>query len=304
MLTLEWILKDYDEDKPKESSESSQKISIYSQTTIAYKIKREDVTQDMFDDFFDDLKRPGVYILFGKTTIDNHEMIYVGQSDNVAKRLYDHRGGKPGEKQNGKTFWTECYAFVSMAPKLHKGNTEYLEYAFYQKASEANRYILDNTNIPTEKNVSLGDKDFCNDFILDCDLLSRLMGHPIFASLEDDSKKTKTVLLGTFEINNSARVGDNDSKYVNATGQYVEKGFTVLVDSIIAKNVTKKASKSIRDMRKDLKKRGYLKEENDKLVFKKEYTFLSPGIAASVVLGRSASAKDWKKVKQQGCESK
>ena len=49
-------------------------------------------------------------------------------------------------------------------------------------------------------------------------------------------------------------------------------------------------------MRKDLKKRGYIKEENGKLVFKKEYTFPSPGIAASVVFGRSASAKDWKEI--------
>jgi len=297
MLNIDLILKDYDENKPKESAESSQRLSIGSQTTIAYKIKRNDVTQDMSDSFFDDLKRPGVYILFGKTIIDNHGMIYIGQTDNVAKRLYDHRGGNDGEKQSGKTFWNDCFAFVSTDPKLQKGNTEYLEYAFYKKAYEANRYILDNTIVPSEKNISLGDKNFCDNFIGDCDLLSRLMGRPIFDSPEDDDDEVGTE-PGLFIIDNSARVGDNDPKYVKATGQKVDNnGFMVLINSIMTKNVTKKASKSIRDMRKELKKRGYIREENGKLVFKNEYTFPSPGIAASVVLGRSASAKEWKKVK-------
>ena len=41
-------------------------------------------------------------------------------------------------------------------------------------------------------------------------------------------------------------------------------------------------------------KRGYIREENSKLKFTQEYTFKSPGIAAAIVLGRNASAADWK----------
>ena len=300
MLKIELILKDYDENEIDKTINSSQKYTIGGQTTVSYKIKRDDVNQDMSDDFYVDLNRAGVYNLFGKTATDNHEMIYIGQSDNIAKRLYDHKGGNDGEKQQGKAFWTECFAFVSMDPQLQKGNAEYLEYAFYQKASDAGRYVLDNTNVPKEKQISLTDSIFCKDFIGDCDLLSHLMGRPVFDSPVDD-KKEPISKSGKLVIDNSARVGYDDAKYVNATGHKVsteeyENGFTVLENSVIAKNVTKKASKIINDMRKKLKRRGYIKEEDGKLVFKKEYTFASPGIAASVVLGRSASAKDWKEV--------
>lgn len=300
MLKIELILKDYDENETEKSINSSQKFTIGGQTTISYKIKRNDVNQDMSDDFYGDLNRAGVYILFGKTATDNHEMIYIGQSDNIAKRLYDHKGGKDGEKQQGKAFWTECFAFVSIDPQLQKGNAEYLEYAFYQKASEAGRYIMDNTNEPAVKKISLSDSIFCNNFIGDCDLLSRLMGRPVFDSPADDNQEPISK-SGKLVIDNSARVGYDDVKHVNATGHKVstpeyENGFTVLENSIIAKPVTKKASKTISDMRKKLKRRGYIKEENGKLVFKKEFTFASPGIAASVVLGRNASAKEWKEV--------
>ena len=297
MLEIKVILKDYDESKPKQSAENPQKFFIGGQTTMSYKLKRENIDKDMLDSFYNQLKRPGVYVLFGKTTIDNHEMIYVGQSDNIAKRLYEHKGGKDGEKQQGKVFWNECYAFVTTDSQLQKGHAEYLEYKFYQKIYESGRYVLDNTNIPTEKIISEGDGIFCSNFIGDCDLLSRIMGRALFELQEESVTPPSDRMV----INNSARVGDDDSKYVNATGhkrstEEYENGFTVLENSIIAKNVTKKANKSIRDMRKDLKKRGYIKEENGKLVFKKEYTFPSPGIAASVVFGRSASAKDWKEI--------
>ena len=99
MLEIKVILKDYDESKPKQSAENPQKFFIGGQTTMSYKLKRENIDKDMLDSFYNQLKRPGVYVLFGKTTIDNHEMIYVGQSDNIAKRLYEHKGGKDGEKQ-------------------------------------------------------------------------------------------------------------------------------------------------------------------------------------------------------------
>lgn len=299
MLKIELIIKGYDEGSPEKTAKKPQKFSIGSQTTIAYKMNREDINQEMDDSFYDDLKQTGVYVLFGKTSQNNHDMIYIGQSDNVANRLYNHKGGQQGEKQTGKVFWTECYAFVSTDAQLQRGNAEYLEYAFYQKAHDAGRYIVDNTNAPGAKNISLSDKIFCDNFLLDCDLLSRIMGRPIFDSPDDDAKIISTE--GKLFINNSDRVGNNDLKFVNATGYQVsteefENGFTVLADSIITKEVTAKASKSIRDMRRFLKRHGYIKEEDGKLIFVKEYTFASPGIAASVVLGRSASAKEWKEV--------
>ena len=100
-------------------------------------------------------------------------------------------------------------------------------------------------------------------------------------------------------IFNGNRKGSDDAKFVNANGYFLqtsesENKFVVLENSIITSEVTKKASNTIKKLRRELIKRGYVKEENGHLIFKKEYQFVSAGIAASVVLGRNASAKEWK----------
>lgn len=275
------------------------KYSICSETTIGYKIPREFINRDMSESFFDKLKAPGVYVLVGKRAIDKNESIYVGQTDNVAHRLYEHKGGHEGEKKQGKMFWSECLAFVASDNQMQKGHAEYLELAFYKKAYEANRFILENENMPGEKSISEGDRIFCDDFIDDCDLLSTLMGVPIFSSLDNDAKDEVIGRSEQLAINNGNKRGFDDPRYVNSVGYICkttefDNGFMVLENSIIAKEVTKKAGNTIKKTRRELQKRGYIKEENNKLVFKREYLFPSAGIAASVVLGRSATSKEWK----------
>lgn len=291
MKRIELILMDGTADGPR-------KYAIGSETTIGYQIPRSRIEKDLTGSFFERLKSPGVYVLVGKHAIDQKDSIYIGQSDNVAKRLYEHKGGQDGEKQKGKLFWSECLAFVASDNQMQKGHTEYLELEFCKKAYAANRYVLENENMPSEKTVSEGDQIFCDDFVEDCALLSSLMGAPLFVSpaTAEDSVIGKSDQLS---IDNSSRRGYSDPKYVKATGflcqtsEYAQ-GFMVLENSVISKEVSKKASPTIKKLRRELTKRGYLREEDGKLLLKKEYLFPSAGIAASVVLGRSAVAKDWR----------
>lgn len=281
-----------------ETADTPRKYSICSETTIGYQIPRRWIDKDLSHSFFDSLKTPGVYILVGKHT-DQKESVYVGQSDNVAKRLYEHKGGQDGEKQQGKLFWNECLAFVASGSQLHKGHAEFLELAFYDGVYSANRYILENENRPSERNISEGDRIFCDDFIGDCTLLLSLMGRSVFTPLAIDAEQEILGSSDKLSICNSDRRAPSDPRYVNASGYLCQSaeypnGFMVLENSIIAKEVTKKANPYIKKMRRELTKRGYLREENGMLLIKKEYLFPSPGIAASVVLGRNAVAKDWK----------
>lgn len=291
MKRIELILMD-------DAATGPKKYTIGSETTIGYHLHRAAIGKTMDGVFFDSLKTPGVYVLIGKHAKDKKDSIYIGQSDNVAHRLYEHKGGQEGEKQRGKLFWEECMAFVATGDQLQKGHAEYLELAFYLRAYAANRYVLENENQPGEKRISEGDLIFCDDFLEDCDLLSSLMGRPIFQPLADGDAG----LLGQSDklfICNGDRRGLADPRYVNASG-YVcqsdeyDQGFLVLENSIIARETTKKASPAIKRLRRELTKRGYLREEDGVLTFKKEYLFPSAGIAAAVILGRNASAKDWK----------
>ena len=52
----------------------------------------------------DDLKNPGIYLLFGKDE-SNKDLIYIGEAESVFKRLNQHL--------NQKDFWNKTIAFVS-----------------------------------------------------------------------------------------------------------------------------------------------------------------------------------------------
>lgn len=273
-----------------------QRYSIGNKIIVGYKIPRQYIEKDLTDDFYEELKITGVYVLLGKQ--DGVEKVYVGQSDNVSTRLYKHRGGLEGEKRSGKEFWSECVAFVSVASLIHKGHAEFLEGTFYEKIRTAERYFIENQNMPTEKNLSKAEKKFCDDFIDDCELLLKLMGVPLFCHKEVDeddggSKFDKLMIC------NGDKCSSEDPRYINAIG-YISPTeenpdrFVVLEKSIINSFVSKKARASIRKLRNELMKKGCIKDENGKLIFKQKYSFKSPATAASFVLGRNASTKDWK----------
>ena len=273
------------------TAEGPQKYSIGNKKIVGYKISREFITDEMDSSFYDELHSQGVYVLIGNRNNGKGENIYIGQSDNIAKRLNDHKGGKDGEKECGKTFWYECMAFVSDENSI---DIEYLEEQFYNKAYDARRYTLDNINKPGEKEISEASMINSDEFLMDCDLLSKIMGRPIFTS-EPEADEDIKIASDCLFIDNSNRYGALDEKLVIAKGHKLENGeFLILEGSIITNEVTKKASNSIKKIRRDLKKSGEIKEIDGKLEFTKECRFESAGIAASIVLGRSASAKEWK----------
>ena len=80
------------------TAEGPQKYSIGNKKIVGYKISREFITDEMDSSFYDELHSQGVYVLIGNRNNGKGENIYIGQSDNIAKRLNDHKGGKDGEK--------------------------------------------------------------------------------------------------------------------------------------------------------------------------------------------------------------
>ena len=64
------------------------------------------------------LQQTGVYVLRGLDDEDR-PVIYVGQGENVWKRLADHYAKKD--------FWTQAAAFVSKDTYLNKAHVQYLE---------------------------------------------------------------------------------------------------------------------------------------------------------------------------------
>lgn len=91
----------------------------------------------------EEVARTEVYILAGPDPENAaQDMIYVGEGDNVLKRITTH------DKDSDKEFWTRCVAVISKGLNLTKSHVRFLESRLIAKGNEAGRARLCNGTAP------------------------------------------------------------------------------------------------------------------------------------------------------------
>lgn len=216
-----------------------------------------------------DLKKPGVYFLIGHNE-DDKETVYIGESEDVFKRLYQHQE---------KDFWTEALVFISKDENLNKAHIKYLEFSLHDEAVEANRYKIFNSNVPTKPAISEAEIAVMSEFSTNLKLLVGALGFRIFEKLTKSltSKQDKYLIAA--------------ARGAVATGIMTTEGFVVFKGSKIASTEVPSMPESFK------KKRAQIISENVVIDFEftQDYLFSSPSTAAAVVMGRSANGlKEWK----------
>lgn len=216
-----------------------------------------------------DLKKPGVYFLIGHNE-DDKETVYIGESEDVFKRLYQHQE---------KDFWTEALVFISKDENLNKAHIKYLEFSLHDEAVEANRYKVFNSNVPTKPAISEAEIAVMSKFSTNLKLLVGALGFRIFEKLTKSltSKQDKYLI--------------DAARGAVATGIMTTEGFVVFKGSKIASTEVPSMPESFK------KKRAQIISENVVIDFEftQDYLFSSPSTAAAVVMGRSANGlKEWK----------
>lgn len=216
-----------------------------------------------------DLKKPGVYFLIGHNE-DDKETVYIGESEDVFKRLYQHQE---------KDFWTEALVFISKDENLNKAHIKYLEFSLQDEAVEANRYKIFNSNVPTKPAISEAEIAVMSEFSTNLKLLVGALGFRIFENLTKPltSKQDKYLI--------------DAARGAVATGIMTTEGFVVFKGSKIASTEVPSMPESFK------KKRAQIISENVVIDFEftQDYLFSSPSTAAAVVMGRSANGlKEWK----------
>jgi hypothetical protein len=93
-----------------------------------------------------ELKRTGVYVLWGPAESDHLPRAYVGEGDPVLQRLEQHA--------KSKDFWTHAVAFSSEDQNLNKAHVQYIESRLLELALVAKRCELDNGNVPQPPSLS------------------------------------------------------------------------------------------------------------------------------------------------------
>ncbi|SFD85939.1 GIY-YIG nuclease family protein [Thermophagus xiamenensis] len=223
----------------------------------------------------EELKKPGVYLLFGKDEANN-DKVYIGEAEVIYDRLKQHL--------SQKDFWNETIAFISKDENLNKAHIKYLESRLFGIAKNVKRYKIENGATPTMSAISEADKAEMEEFIENIKMLTNTLGHKVFEEITEQlNKKAKKI----FEI--------NAARGAKAKGIATSAGFVVLKGSQIALSTVPSYPKPFEQIRNNLINRGTLKRENEKLILTEDYEFSSPSTAASIVMGRNANGlTEWK----------
>ena len=232
----------------------------------------------------EEAKRPGVYFLIGSDEETGEPTAYVGEAEQVTKRLKQHLS---------KDFWNQVVAFVSKDENLTKAHIKYLEGKLIDLGMQAGQGIIQNNQ---SSGARLPEADQAEmDIFLDRVLkLLPIMGTSLFSIPTAHGKTIKDRL-------------QCKTKGLIAYGNRTESGFLVYKGSqaVIADRpsaVLKKGGHYLR--RKSLVNKGVLVEEDGSLVFTRDFEFTSPSLAAGAISGGSANGltmwktKDGKTLKE------
>lgn len=220
-----------------------------------------------------ELKRTGVYILWGEGETGQLSRVYVGEGDGVVSRLEQHA--------RNKDFWTHAAVFTSKDDNLNKAHVQYLEARLVKLASDAKRCELDNGNLPQQPTLSEADIADAESFLADVLLCLPVVGVSFFEATRATSSKKDDLFL--------------KAKGIEARGIDSAEGFIVRAGSTAVKMEVPSIQPYMRELRRLLIRKEVLVDAGRVWKMAQDYAFNSPSTAAGVMLGRSANGRvEWK----------
>lgn len=243
-----------------ELSNWSGKAVAAPRTELAELLKREE------------LNNPGFYILTGVDPETGDRAIYIGEAENVAKRL---------KQQAADDFWNSVTVFVSKDENLTKSHIRYLEGLLIKRAIDNNSSLVRNSAVNTGARLPESDTAEMDVFLQQCIQLLPVLGIPDFNDKIDLAVDIEDLLY--CKIKNCV-----------ATGKRTTNGFVVFAGSQ-AVLINRPSAKHVKTTRDSLIGKGILQTNNEHLVFTTDYEFGSPSTAGSVIRGGNTNGlTNWK----------
>lgn len=220
-----------------------------------------------------EIQNVGIYFLIGSTEEGAKPKLYIGEAENCLNRLKQHN--------LKKEFWNTALVAVSKTQFFTKSHIKYLEWYCYEAAQKADRYSLDNNNIPTKPYIQEPIEVDLLDNFETIKMLVSTLGFPLFDTITKPKQK-KDILFCK-------------GKDAFAQGEYTEDGVVVFAGSTSNLEESNSIQNWISSMRAKLQEQGILIQDGNLLKFTSNYIFSSPSGAAAVVLGRNANGWiEWK----------
>jgi hypothetical protein len=219
-----------------------------------------------------ELDQVAVYFLFGESEESAKPIVYIGQTEDVRKRLDFHN--------STKDFWKTAVLIISRTQTFTQAHVRFLEWYCIERAKSVGRYSVENGNCPSEPFIPEPMQADLLDGFETLSVLLSTLGHPLFEPLVKIESSEPFFLKG---------------RDAEATGELVEDGFVVRAGALVRKEIVPSAVDTVSSMRAKLFESGVLKEENGQLRIAQDYLFGTPSGAAAVVLGRTSNGwVDWK----------
>ena len=229
------------------------------------------------------LKYMGCYVLVGKAD-DGSDSVYIGETEDLYSRLTKHK--------RKKTFWSSVYTVQNSGGTFDKAHLTYLEKLMIEKANDVDRYGTNNNNTGKITKIPEAKQNECLLYFETIKSLFKTLAFNLFVpEVEKEEFDERQVFY----------FKDKKEGLWNASGVYVNEKFTVLKGSISRMEpLARKVGSSQVKFKDRLIKEGIIKENNNQLVFQKDYTFNSPSTAASIVSLRSNNGwKVWKTINNE-----
>jgi hypothetical protein len=259
-----------------------------------------------------ELGRPGVYLLAGPTEGSALPQAYVGEGDPVRPRLEQHA------KQ--KDFWTHAVVFTSKDASLNKAHVQHLEARLVGLARQSKRCVLENGNVPQLPSLSHADEAEVEGFLTNLLLCLPILGYGFFepapttASIAVGGPMTTNQEQGPPEAcryrqaeESLARIGNAhlatslpqsalpelqlDVMGRQARGLKSSEGFAVLNGAPAIKEAHRSLEPYYQHIRAELVRLGIFVDRGEYYELTADYLFVSPAMAAGVLLGRSANGR-------------
>ena len=242
----------------------------------AYKIPRGEL-KNCSD--LPELNNSGVYFLFGKDDESGKQFIYVGEADDVLRRLL-----QPHTFEKDGAYWIEAVIFVTPDGTLEKGRVKYLENRFYTIVTEAKRYMVKNGNTPPQSPMPKQIRDLLEEFIINAQLVLPALGHKVFEPLPSSDSGDDN------DMDDLLYFARNQGEGGRAIGKLSSEGFWVLKGSYIYPKVAAYTASGIKSAREQyaaiIDKNGILQED---------VLFGSPSYASTFVCGKNSNGLvEWK----------
>jgi hypothetical protein len=219
-------------------------------------------------------KKVSIYFLFSDKDETSKFQTYIGEAEEVKKRLKQHDIPK-------EDYWNYAVCFMSGTDNLNKAHIKFLESYCHEEAMKTNVTELKNCCSPTRSTLSTADRVFVLNFYEELKLILGTLGYPIFESITKTSKEEDIFYC--------------KSKDAEARGNLTEEGFVVYKGSKARLENVPSLNICTRKYKEALIRNGIIKKEENYLIFTEDTLMNSPSRAGEVILGRPSNGwEDWK----------